>query len=139
VIKELESVSKDSTQLFKFHSLDVTNTKKLLDFTSTYKQKLDGLVICAGGLNSGQRRVTEDGVEVGFAQNYLSRFIMIHQLLPLLGNARVVDCLGAGTGVKVDPTDFQVEKPGYLPNFIRSSLNTATLVYFVINSRTISW
>lgn len=56
---------------------------------------IDGVVLCSGGLNYGPRRVTKEGVEVTFAQNYLSRFLILHEWTDVMAlkNARAVHCL----------------------------------------------
>ncbi|KAI8894026.1 hypothetical protein BC833DRAFT_568699 [Globomyces pollinis-pini] len=128
VLGEMSS-NKQNPQFFEFDQLDVLNISNVKKFCSRlldhseFQQGLDGLVLCAGGLNYGARRVTEEGFEMTFAQNYLSRFALIQGLLPLLSKngGRVVNCLGANQGSQIYLDDFQLEKPSYLPFFIRAA------------------
>jgi len=66
--------------------------------------RLDVLVNNAG-IISRERRVSEDGVELTFAVNYLSHFLLAELLLPLLRDsapARIVNVASAGQS----PMDF---------------------------------
>ena len=112
VINQLKTLNSQSE--FAFHNLDVTNISAVKQFCNDYKLKnkgFNGLILCAGGLNYGERRETKEGVEIGFAQNYLSRFVLIHQLVPLLelSHGRVVHCLGAGQGADYVADDLQLK------------------------------
>lgn len=54
------------------------------------------------------------GIEMTFAQNYLSRYLFTRELLPILqnckgGHGRVVSVLGAGNGSSFDMTDPQLK------------------------------
>ncbi|KAJ3256779.1 hypothetical protein HK103_005153 [Boothiomyces macroporosus] len=131
VVSELQSKSA-STQSFQFYSLDVTSISKVKQFCQDFKNrnaKLDGMVLCAGGLNFGPRRVTSESLELTFAMNYLSRFSLIKNLIDILekGNGRVVNCLGAGNGTAIDADDLQLEKESYVPFFIRAASQHATM------------
>ncbi|KAL2918484.1 hypothetical protein HK105_201885 [Polyrhizophydium stewartii] len=126
-------------QTFAFHQLDVTSIASVKRFCAELVQShhpdrggpgLTGLVLCAGGLNFGPRRETAEGVERTFAQNYLSRFVFINELLPLLAatkrtggggiaggrgaaaasvpGGRVVNVLGAATGGAINTSDWQL-------------------------------
>jgi NAD(P)-dependent dehydrogenase (short-subunit alcohol dehydrogenase family) len=75
--------------------------------------RLDVLVNNAGVI-SGERRVSEDGVELTFAVNYLSHFLLTRLLTPLLGDAspaRVVNVASAGQS-PIDFSDPMLER-GY--------------------------
>eukprot|EP00842_Homolaphlyctis_polyrhiza_P006802 jgi/Hompol1/7122/HPOL_002985-RA len=121
-------------QLFEFHKLDVTSISSVKNFCSQFRSAslklqttpaLNGLVLCAGGLNYGPRRETAEGIEMTLAMNYLSRFVFVKELLPLLsGGGRVVNCLGAGNGGPADLQDLQL-KSNF--SFIRASSQHATL------------
>ncbi|KAJ3269860.1 hypothetical protein HDV01_000866 [Terramyces sp. JEL0728] len=131
VIAKLQSISKP-TQSFNFFSVDVTSISNVKRFCHDFKTKnpsLDGLVLCAGGLNYGPRRVTNENIELTFAMNYLSRFSLIKNLIPLLEktNGRVVNCLGAGNGAAIDLDDLQLEKESYFPFFIRAASQHSTM------------
>ncbi|KAJ3178890.1 hypothetical protein HK101_010086 [Irineochytrium annulatum] len=93
---------------------------------------LDGLLMTAGNLNVGPRRVTKEGIQMTFALNYLSKFVIARLLTPLLmataqpnGRARCVSILSAGNGTTVDLNDIQVEK-GF--SFLKQALYDSTLV-----------
>ena len=75
--------------------------------------RLDVLVNNAG-IISGERRVSEDGVELTFAVNYLSHFLLARLLMPLLGDsspARIVNVASAGQS-PIDFSDPMLER-GY--------------------------
>ena len=89
---------------------------------------LHALILCAGGLNYGPRRETEDGVEKTFAMNILSRFLLTHELQPLLAKApqgRVINVLGAGNGSNDINLDDLELRNGF--NFIRAASLHATI------------
>jgi NAD(P)-dependent dehydrogenase (short-subunit alcohol dehydrogenase family) len=114
---------------------NVTELRKLKQIMIEYRSrtpKLDALILCAGGLNYGPRRVTAEGVEVTFAQNYLSRFLIIQELLPILKGGTVVNVLGAGNGSKLNPNDLQLQRPApWIPFFIQAAGTLATLTDLV--------
>ena len=41
-------------------------------------------MVTSGGLNTGPRRDTVEGVEHNFAVSYLGRFLLVNRLIPLL-------------------------------------------------------
>lgn len=109
-----------------FQSMDVHQFHSINDFSKEYIQKhshLDVLVLCAGGLNYGPRRVV-DGLEMTFAQNVASRFRITRNLIPIMKNTTVVNCLGAGNGGAIDLSDLEL-KNGY--NFIKAASQYATM------------
>jgi len=72
--------------------------RELAERILTEEGRLDVLVNNAG-IASGKRRVSEDGVELTFAVNYLSHFLLAELLMPLLRNsapARIVNVASAG-------------------------------------------
>ncbi|KAJ3057408.1 hypothetical protein HK097_007587 [Rhizophlyctis rosea] len=116
-----------------FETLEVTKLGNLKQFVQSFSGKhsqtgLHALILCAGGLNYGPRRETEDGVEMTFAMNILSRFLLTHELQPLLAKApggRVVNVLGAGNGSNDINVDDLELKNGF--NFIRAASLHATI------------
>ena len=109
----------DRNQSLSFTSLDTTDIKALDAFCKDQAiahqdTGIDGIVLCAGGLNYGPRRTTSLGLEVTFAQNYFSRFLILYRLSDALQlrNGRAIHCLGAGNGGAVDTQDWQLEKTG---------------------------
>jgi NAD(P)-dependent dehydrogenase (short-subunit alcohol dehydrogenase family) len=114
------SISVSPFQTISFTSLDTTDIESLNSFcvqeADRLKSKgLDGILMCAGGLNYGPRRTTATGLEMTFAQNYFSRFLILYRLSDCLGirRGRAIHCLGAGNGGPVDTKDWQLEKVGF--------------------------
>jgi NAD(P)-dependent dehydrogenase (short-subunit alcohol dehydrogenase family) len=73
--------------------------------------RLDVLVNNAGTV-SRERRMSEDGVELTFAVNYLSHFLLTRLLMPLLRNsgpARIVNVASAGQS-PIDFSDTMLER-----------------------------
>ncbi|KAJ3206618.1 hypothetical protein HDU67_008042 [Dinochytrium kinnereticum] len=86
------------------------------------------VVMTAGSLNFGGRRVNKEGIETTFALNYLSKFIILQSLLPYLQSSplsRAVTVLHGGVGVPVDVQDLQVTKNF---SFIKAANNSAALL-----------
>ena len=76
----------------------MAQTRALADRVTAATDRLDALVCCAGvfTLRPGW---TDEGIERSFALNYLSRFLLVQRLLPLLGRStsgRVVLVANAG-------------------------------------------
>ncbi|KAI8904985.1 hypothetical protein EDD86DRAFT_68823 [Gorgonomyces haynaldii] len=127
VLQELQALRQGQDQ---FLTLDVTKILEVRQFCARLKQDpffkdgLDGLVLCAGGLNYGPRRETSEGIEVTLAQNYLSRFALIHDLMPLLEKrqGRVVHCLGANQSDSIDAEDWELKRSkSMLPFFLQAA------------------
>ncbi|KAJ3311060.1 hypothetical protein HDU76_003221, partial [Blyttiomyces sp. JEL0837] len=106
--------------------------------------RVDALVLSAGNVNFGSRRLTDEGIESTFALNYLSKFVLIQSLLPVLTippkttssstspdtttgaiESRVVSILAGGNPGKVDVNDIQIEK-GY--SFVKAAVASGVLV-----------
>ncbi|KAA9165603.1 SDR family NAD(P)-dependent oxidoreductase [Amycolatopsis acidicola] len=70
-------------------TLDLGSLRAVREFAASLP-KLDA-VICNAGIQtpSGTKR-TEDGYEQTFAVNHLAHFLLVHELLPGLANARVM-------------------------------------------------
>lgn len=69
---------------------DLASQRQVRDLAARLRKKLDrvdALVLCAGTVSS-HHLTTEDGVELQFAVNHLSGFLLTHELMPLLRNAR---------------------------------------------------
>lgn len=78
--------------------------------------KLDLLVNNAGMLPDRNRKTTSEGLEVTFAVNHLSYFLLTNELLPLLskaGSARIVNVASeAHRSGRFEPENLQLEE-GY--------------------------
>jgi len=61
----------------------VSETERLVKTVTRCRTKLDYLVPSAGVV-LGHRSITSEGIETNFALNYLSRFVLIKGLLPML-------------------------------------------------------
>ena len=74
--------------------------------------RLDVLVNCAG-VFLPEKAMTEDGVEMTFATNYLGHFLLTDLLLPALrrsGSGRIVTIASRYGGAKIDFSDLNFEK-----------------------------
>jgi hypothetical protein len=78
--------------------------------------------------NLGPRRENEYGIELTFAQNYLARWQFIDELASKLeaGGGKVVSCLGSGYFTP-DLDDIQLQKPSFIPFFIRAAWQYSSL------------
>ena len=82
------------------------------------------MLFCSIDSLDGPRREI-NGIEMTFAQNVASRFLITQSLLPILqNNATVLNCLGAGNGGDVDLTDIQLQKNF---SFIRAASQYASI------------
>ncbi|KAJ3410018.1 hypothetical protein HDV05_004125 [Chytridiales sp. JEL 0842] len=127
--------SPSSSPQFSFKKLDACSMEACKEFAEQVatveeirRSGLHFLVLTAGHLNIGTRRDTSEGIESTFALNYLSKFVIINKLLPVLEkaqNARVVSVLSGGNGGKLDPDDFQLKKGR---SFISSAITNAAQV-----------
>jgi len=112
-VAELERATGRTT---KFVSVDLSDQQAIRQFASwldsTYP-RLDVLVNNAGAM-FGRRQLSADGIEMTFALNHLSYFMMSNLLLPSLqaaGRARIVNVASrAHVGVSIDFADLQSER-----------------------------
>lgn len=101
----------------RYHLADFSSlaeVRRLAEDVRSQHDRLDVLVNNAGVILP-EREVTEGGVELTFAVNYLSHFLLTRLLLPLLlrGPARVVNVASAAQS-PIDFDDPMLEK-GYDP------------------------
>jgi retinol dehydrogenase 12 len=88
------------------------------------KDRLDVLVNAAGVFVK-EKTLTADGIELTFATNYLSYFLLTHELLPLLRTsapARVVNVASKYGRTKIDFDDLQKLRKPY--SYLRSTPQT---------------
>lgn len=94
--------------------------------------RLDVLVHCAGNLFARRRTLTEDGLELSFAIQYLARFVLTNELLDLLHAApapQVVSVMGGGTiSGRVDFENLQGEKSYGFTEVIRTTSRAGDLL-----------
>jgi NAD(P)-dependent dehydrogenase (short-subunit alcohol dehydrogenase family) len=92
---------------------DQADVRRLAEAILALHPRLDVLVNNAGGL-FGRRRLSADGIEMNFALNHLSYFLLTHLLLPALtlaAPARIVNVASAAhKGVSLDFDDLQGEE-----------------------------
>lgn len=84
----------------------LSETTLLADSIHACTDRLDSIVLCAGRLSTIPEW-THEALEVSFVLNYLSRFLLVQRLLPMLAKSssgRVV--LVANAGVYPDTLDF---------------------------------
>lgn len=79
--------------------------------------KINYLILSAGFVNLGGRDETEEGIDKQLALRYYSRWKFIHELLPLLRNAKdagedakVMSVLGAGHAASITLDDLAMKK-----------------------------
>lgn len=104
----------------RFHAADLLQQREVLQLAATLRAELDGL---SGGslfgliLNAGCARArymtTEDGYEQQFALNYLSGFLLSHELLPALlqaGGRVILTGSGSHKGTTVHWDDVMLSR-----------------------------
>jgi NAD(P)-dependent dehydrogenase (short-subunit alcohol dehydrogenase family) len=100
-----------SVQYYLADLSSLAEVRKLAEEVRSGHNNLDVLVNNAGVI-SPERRESEDGIELTFAVNYLSHFLLTRLLLPLLRNfspARVVNVASAGQS-PIDFDDVMLER-----------------------------
>lgn len=98
---------------------DLGNMKQIREKTSEIRnqyQHLDLLVNNAGMLPDGVRKETEEGIEVTFAVNHLSYFLLTKELMPLLESrpgSRIINVASEAHRSGVFDPDNLTLKKGY--------------------------
>ena len=106
---------------------DLASQSSIRDASRSFiagSDRLDVLVNAAGVFVK-ERTVTEDGIELTFATNYLSYFLLTHELLSLLRRsapARVVNIASKYGRTKIDFDDLQRLKTSY--SYLKSTPQT---------------
>ncbi|MBK8176924.1 MAG: SDR family oxidoreductase [Rhodospirillales bacterium] len=107
--------SATGAEAVEFVAVDLSDQGQVRDFADAFRSrhpKLDVLVNNAGGL-FGERQTSVDGIEMTFALNHLSYFLLSHLLLPSLQAAaagRIVNVASeAHRGARLDFDDLQGE------------------------------
>lgn len=119
---------------------DLTNIEEMQTLHADVKEKfgrLDVLVNNAGAI-FGERRTTENGLELTFATNHLNYFVMSHLFLDLLkkGTAetkqpsRIVNVASeAHRAVRAETMDWQVENSHYKPMEVYGLSKLANILF----------
>ena len=86
-LRRIREVAADARVTFLPADLsDQADVRRLADAVLALHPRLDVLVNNAGGL-FGRRRLSADGIEMNFALNHLSYFLLTHLLIPALAAA----------------------------------------------------
>lgn len=109
------NIKQATGRIVEFMSADLSDQAAIRDFAARYKSsysRLDVLVNNAGGM-FGRRQISVDGIEMTFALNHLSYFLLTNLLMPSLQaapQARVVNVSSdAHFGIKLDLENLQSE------------------------------
>ncbi|XP_046560457.1 retinol dehydrogenase 14-like [Haliotis rubra] len=73
----------------EFMQLDLASLKSTMDFIEAFKasgRKLQ-VLLCNAGLAAVEREITDDGYEMQFQVNYLTHFLIVAHLLPIMKNS----------------------------------------------------
>ena len=113
-LRRIREVAADARVTFLPADLsDQADVRRLADAVLALHPRLDVLVNNAGGL-FGRRRLSADGIEMNFALNHLSYFLLTHLLIPALAAAapaRIVNVASAAhKGATLDFDDLQGEE-----------------------------
>ena len=98
----------------RYYLADFSSLEEVRDLTEEVRSRHDRLdvLINNAGVILPEREESEDGIELTFAVNYLSAFLLTRRLLPLLRRsapARVVNVASAGQS-PIDFDDVMLEK-----------------------------
>jgi retinol dehydrogenase 12 len=106
---------------------DLASQSSIRDAAGRFMADHDRLdiLVNAAGVFVKDRKLTADGIELTFATNYLSYFLLTHELLPLLQTsspARVVNLASKYGRSKIDFEDLQKLRTRY--SYLRSTPQT---------------
>ena len=90
----------------------LAEVRAFADHVRSRHERLELLINNAAATGGGERRVSADGHELAFAVNYLSHFLLTHELLPLLDRsapARIVNVSSMGQA-PIDFDDVMMER-----------------------------
>jgi NAD(P)-dependent dehydrogenase (short-subunit alcohol dehydrogenase family) len=105
VVREIEADGRGSARFLRADLASLDEVRTLARTVLTEYDRLDLLINNAGIAPPAERRLSEDGHELGFAVNYLSGFLLTHLLLPRLiesAPARIINVSSLGQA----PIDF---------------------------------
>jgi len=114
-VSELKRASGSETVTFL--QADLSLVREMRQTAAQIRQRferLDALVHAAGGVFPPRRTLTDEGLEISFASQYLARFVLTNELLDLLNRAPAPQVLciagGAWGAKKLDFDNLQGEK-----------------------------
>ncbi|PRP84356.1 hypothetical protein PROFUN_07657 [Planoprotostelium fungivorum] len=118
--------------VFQFLPCDVSSLSAVRQWAKDLKEKVDKinyLVLTPGILTMQGRTETQDGLDLKLQLHYYSRFLVIHELIPLLTKAteggeeaRVLTVLDAGRGGPVRQDDLDLKNSYSLKAAAESAL-----------------
>jgi NAD(P)-dependent dehydrogenase (short-subunit alcohol dehydrogenase family) len=119
-----------SLELIEADPASLTSVRACTDDLNHEGSMLD-LIICTGGIVACPQGQTQDGFETQFAINYLSQFLLVNRLAPLLrAGSRVVMVSSAGhrfADVNLDDPNF--EHTAYDPWTAYGRSSTAKILF----------
>ena len=134
-VAEIKRISDNDAVTYTQADLSVLkNVRRIAEPIRETFDRLDVLVHCAGNIFPRQRTLTEDGLELSFAIQYMARFVLTHELLDLLRAARapqVLSVIGGGTiSGRVDFDNLQGEKSYGFTEVIKTTSRAGDLLTF---------
>jgi NAD(P)-dependent dehydrogenase (short-subunit alcohol dehydrogenase family) len=106
LVREIEEAGFGSA---RFYASDLASLDAVRQFAADILRdydRLDVLVNNAGiSLRDAERRLSDDGHELAFQVNYLSHFLLTHELLPLIKNSAPARIVNVSSGAQT-PIDF---------------------------------
>lgn len=134
-VAEIKRISDNDAVTYTQADLSVLkNVRRIAEPIRETFDKLDVLVHCAGNIFPRQRTLTEDGLELSFAIQYMARFVLTHELLLLLRAApapQVLSVMGGGTiSGRVDFDNLQGEKSYGFTEVIKTTSRAGDLLTF---------
>jgi len=111
-----EIIEKTGNRSIDLMTADLASQKQIRKFADEFQKKYDRLHILINNAGSilKERRLTEDGIEKTFAENYLGHFLLTHLLLNLLkasSPARIINLSSvAHHGASIHFEDLLFEK-----------------------------
>jgi len=134
-VAEIKRISDNDAVTYTQADLSVLkNVRRIAEPIRETFDRLDVLVHCAGNIFPRQRTLTEDGLELSFAIQYMARFVLTHELLDLLRAApapQVLSVIGGGTiSGRVDFDNLQGEKSYGFTEVIKTTSRAGDLLTF---------
>jgi NAD(P)-dependent dehydrogenase (short-subunit alcohol dehydrogenase family) len=134
-VAEIKRVSgNDSVAYFRADLSLVKNVRAAAAHIQETFDRLDVLVHCAGNIFARRRTLTDDGLELSFAIQYMARFLLTNELLDLLCAApapQVLSVMGGGTiSGRVDFDNLQGQKSYGFTEVIKTTSRAGDLLTF---------
>jgi len=132
-VAEIKRVSVNDAVTFLHADLSLMkNLQRAAEQIRETFDRLDVLLHCAGNLFSRQRTLTDEGLELSFAIQYMARFVLTNELLDVLRAApapQVLSVMGGGTiSGRVDFDNLQGERSYGFTEAIRTTSRAGDLL-----------